>query len=68
MYIIIEKQKTIQRRCEALKKAAKMGNDPNEIRTDITRLEIEKLDLERELEKIDQTIVEEERKKVTRAA
>ncbi len=51
---------------EELKRAAQRGNDPAQIRLDITDVEIKKLDMERALEKIDQEIVEGEKRKIRR--
>ena len=50
----------------ALRIALKRGNDPAQIRLDITNAEIKKLDLERALTKIDEQIVAQEKAKVER--
>lgn len=63
---IVELESKIERYEEALRNAERYGNDPRVIRTDITATEIQKLDIERQLEKIDQEIVRKEKTKVER--
>ncbi len=65
---ILDREKRIERWEEQLPKATARGNDPNEIRVEIERLEIEKLDFERKLEQIDRKIIDMERRKIQRAA
>jgi DNA repair exonuclease SbcCD nuclease subunit len=63
---IIVLENKIERYEKEFRRAESRGNDPNSLRADITATEIEKLDLERQLEVIDRRIVAEEKAKVER--
>jgi hypothetical protein len=65
---ILDRERRIERWEEQLSKATARGNDPNEIRVEMERLGIEKLDFERKLEKIDKKIIDVERRNIQRAA
>ncbi|MBI5072365.1 hypothetical protein HZA99_00955 [Candidatus Woesearchaeota archaeon] len=63
---IVELENKIERYETEFRRAESRGNDPRQIRTYITTIEIEKLDIERKLEEIDRQIVIEEKRKIER--
>lgn len=70
LHAILVKESALERWEGLFRKAERSPaiGDPREIRAHITRIEIEKLDLERALEQIDRKIILEERRRIEKAA
>ena len=68
LFEIIEIEKKIEKLDVEIPRAAARGNDEAELRAERTQWEIQKLDLERSLEKIDAAIIREEQANIEKNA